>query len=150
MKYNLVKKIQVGSSVFFESIKGFSTKDTDWFALYDNVPGDNFMMNVKIGKDDIFIYKANVTKDDMIEEALNAEHSLKVGKFLSPEFASYYNVTIDDLKKLEEKFNLLDEKHQYQKTIFEYYIKNNGLFLTDSQRLKAFGEYIRGKMNNGR
>ena len=38
-------------------------------------------------------------------------------------------------------FEKIDEKHRYEKVIFDSYVENDGFFLTDEQRLRAYEEY---------
>ena len=63
------------------------------------------------------------------------------GKFLVPEFVEYLGFTIEDLKEFSGKFDEIDEKHAYEKIIYESYIENNGFFLTAGQKEKAFKKY---------
>lgn len=39
------------------------------------------------------------------------------------------------------KFRRLDERHRYEKTIYNAYIENGSFYLTDEQRRKAYDEY---------
>lgn len=66
-------------------------------------------------------------------------------KFLIPEFNEYINFTIDDLKSILHIFENMDSKHSYEKIIAESYIENNGFFLTDKQRRKAYAEYKKSR-----
>ena len=66
---------------------------------------------------------------------------MNVGKFLNKEFAEYIGLDIKHLARLKPIFKKLDEKHLYEKVIFESYIKNNGFYLTEEQRLRAYEEY---------
>lgn len=63
---------------------------------------------------------------------------MAICKFLSPEFAEYLNMNIDDLKKLNELSERMDDKHYYLKMIYDYYIQNNGFFLNNEQREAAY------------
>lgn len=64
-----------------------------------------------------------------------------VGKFLIAEFNKEIRFTIDDLKKFEQIFDKMDEKHMYEKIIYDSYIENGDFYLTDLQRDKAYKEY---------
>jgi hypothetical protein len=55
-----------------------------------------------------------------------------IGKFLIPEFNELINFTIDDLPRLEPLLNRLDDKHKYEKIIYDSYIENNAFVLTDA------------------
>ena len=70
-----------------------------------------------------------------------------IGKFLVPEFCDAIGFTIEDLPKLEVLVTRLDEKHLYEKIIYDSYIENNAFVLTDRQRDQAYKSYLesRGK-----
>lgn len=136
-----LKKIKIGSSIFFDKLEGYKVKDVDWFALVDSLINEKFMMRCKIGKDDIMIYKHDVTKEELINEAVNSGVSMKLGKFLVPEFIEYFNITVEDLKKLLPLSETLDDPHKYEKIILVAYIDNNSFTLTEEQLKKAYIEY---------
>ena len=84
-----------------------------------------------------------MSKDEFLEYEL--EHCKKakmvVGKLLVPELVKYINITIDDLKKCKFAIDEIQEKHSYEKIIYDAYIKNNDFILTQEQRDKAYQEY---------
>jgi hypothetical protein len=77
------------------------------------------------------------------EEFLNnvSVDTIKVGKFLIPEFCEYIGFTIDELPSLKEYFDKMDDKHKYEQIIFESYLQNHSFTLTQEQRDKAYQEY---------
>ena len=129
----------MGSRVFFENMPGFESKDIDELCIMDvfNLKGNSLHLNGLHGKD-VFLYK-DMSKERFIEDA--GKLPMKVGKFLVPEFAEYLGMTIEDLKKLKPIIDAIDEKHEYEKVIFDSYIENNGFYLTDEQRERAFKIY---------
>ena len=135
-------KFKIGSSIFFSEYSDYKLKDIDWVAIFDIFPFEGKkMIKVKIGIDDIFIYKSNITKQDFIDELYSTNVIMKVGKFLSSEFCKHFNITIKDLKSLEQFFDKLDDKHKYEKLIYKAYIENNDFILTQEQRDNAYQEY---------
>lgn len=134
-------KFKIGSAVFFNKLPGYETVDNDWLAIMDSFIPGKIMMNVKLYNDDIFFYRNNLSKYDFIEDTFKSNVPMRVGKFLVPEFAKYIEFTIDDLKKFNDIFNQLDDKHKYEKIIYESYIENNDFILTDEQLNKAYDEY---------
>lgn len=64
-----------------------------------------------------------------------------LGKFLIPEFNEKFGITIEDLKGLSSLLDRLDDKHLYEKIIYDAYIENNDFSLTDEQRQNAYNEY---------
>lgn len=142
MNINVIKEFKIGSSIFFASYSDYTQKDIDILAITDLPLFGKPMMNMKLKDKDIFfmcIEDNNVMLDKTLESGIN----MRAGKFLSPEFAEYIGLTIEELKKLKPMFDDIDEKHMYEKVIFDSYIKNNGFFLTDEQRLIAYEEYKR-------
>ena len=134
-------KFKIGSAVFFDKLPGYETVDNDWLAIMDSFIPGKIMMNVKLYNDDIFFYRNNLSKYDLIEDTFKSNVPMRVGKFLVPEFAKYIEFTIDDLKQFDDIFNQLDDKHKYEKVIYESYIENNDFILTDEQLNKAYDEY---------
>lgn len=142
MNINVIKEFKIGSSIFFDSYSDYTQKDIDILAITDLPLFGKPMMNMKLKDKDIFfmcIEENSVMLDNTLESGVN----MRAGKFLSPEFAEYIELTIEELKKLKPMFDDIDEKHMYEKVIFDSYIKNNGFFLTNDQRLMAYEEYKR-------
>ena len=135
------KKFRIGSSVFFDSYPDYVLKDTDWVCLTENYLWGDKSMRVKIGADDIMLYRKDFSKEDFIKDALNDDLSLKVGKFLVPEFIDYFGVTINDLKLLKPLIDGLDEKHVYEKIIYDAYIAQGTLELKSETIDLAYEEY---------
>lgn len=141
-----IKKIKIGSSVFFDRYEDYKSKDVDILAIMDEfLPGHNSLNMRKINSnEDIFLYK-NLNKEQFIQDCLKSGVPLRAGKFLVPEFADYIHLTIKDLKRLGFEFRKLDESHKYEKIIYDAYIKNNSFTLTDEQRLSAYEEYKKSR-----
>lgn len=70
---------------------------------------------------------------------------MQLGKFLIPTFIEAIGFTIEDLKKLQPLADNLDDKHKYEKVIYDSYIQNNDFTLTDEQLQKAYLEYKHNK-----
>lgn len=137
-----IKRIIIGSRAFFSVYEDFKSKDTDVIAIMDTFfPGKN-SMNMKLPKEgeDVFLYR-NLDKEGFINDTLSSGLPMRAGKFLVPEFIDYIGLTIDDLQLLRPMFEEMDEKHKYEKIIFDSYVKNNSFTLTDEQRMKAYEVY---------
>ena len=138
-----IKEFKIGSGVFFHNYLDYAPHDTDKLCIMDSFPikGTNVLnlRNEEL-REDVFFFR-NMDKDGFMADALKTGVVMRVGKFLVPEFAEHLKMTISDLKKLEEKFNQLDNKHQYEKVIYDAYIENNGFFLTEEQRDRAYKKY---------
>lgn len=136
----------MGSSYFFDIYDDYKLKDNDELHIVDEFIFPNKVcMNMRLfDGNDIFIFK-NTDKQEYINDVYESGVNMKVGKFLIPEFNKYINFTIDDLKSLQPIFDNMDEKHTYERVIFESYLKNGDFFLTDEQRGEAYKEYKRSR-----
>lgn len=139
MNAKVIHKFIVGSSAFFKNIQGFKPKDLDVLFILDcPIFGYNVSRIRKDNNDKFMLY--NSGKDKLIE---TINDPLQVGKFLVPDFVNYIKLEIDDLEKLNHWFDKLDEKHKYEKIIYDAYIQNNAFYLTDDQLLKAYNIYMK-------
>jgi len=135
------KKFIVGSNAFFKCYDDFNPNDIDVLYLND----DNDKINIQIRLNDknkcIFEWK-KMTPEEYIKYHKDKNTvGIFLGKFLVPEFVKEIGFTIEHLKQLEFLLDKLDEKHNYEKIIYNAYIENNDFYLTDEQRLNAYNEY---------
>lgn len=138
------KRILVGSQRFFRCIDGFNPKDVDYVNL--NEEYDNLTIHRSWGCTFMFIRKS---AEEFVQQALRDGQGLFIGKFLVPEFAHEVGITMEHLKVLEPLLNRLDEKHLYEKVIFEAYLVNGGFFLTDEQVRESYEVYLKYRSNGG-
>jgi hypothetical protein len=135
-------KFTAGSSAFFDCYPDFNPGDIDILIIMDDLPeGDNVFHLFDGKKDNLLLRK--MTKEGYIRDALDSGVPMRLGKFLVPEFASFIKMDIQDLKRLEPLTRELDEKHTYEKIIYDAYIQNDGWWLTEDQRMAAYSEYRR-------
>lgn len=146
-----IKKISIGSSVFFNRYEDYNSKDVDILAIMDDFISGSDSLNMKLNdsNEDVFMYR-NLSKEQFINDCLRSKVPMRAGKFLVPEFVEYIHLTINDLKQLEPLFESMDEKHTYEKIIYDAYIENNDFVLTDEQRLEAYKEYKRNRRGGSR
>lgn len=137
-----IKRIQIGSSVFFSEYDDYQSKDIDVLSIMDEFfPGSNSMrLKFNNTNEDVFLYR-NLDKEGFIKDDLKSGLPMRAGKYLVPEFIEYIGLTLEDLKQFKSMFENMDEKHRYEKIIYDSYIENNGFFLTDVQRNIAYYEY---------
>lgn len=141
MESKVTHTFLTGSIVFFKDMPNYNPHDIDRVCILDYpVFGDNVAEIRKDGVDSFFIY--NGGKDYLIDQCIKAKVPMSICKFLNPDFANHLEMTIDDLKKLKNLSEKMDDKHLYLKMIFDFYIDNNGFYLTDEQREKAYQEYL--------
>lgn len=135
-----MKTIIVGSKAFFNDIKDFKSKDTDRVVLVDNPVGFKFVRQTSGRGKCLFEWK-RMSAEQFLEYTLKTKLPMSVGKFLVKEFCDEIGFTFEHLKQLAPIFEKLDEKHQYEKVIFEAYMENGDFTLTEEQRLKAYENY---------
>ena len=109
-------KFLVGSRYFFNNIEGFSSKDEDILELI--LIHHNFK--------------------NMMQIHDKGHCCFRLSKVFPQEFI---RITIDRLNLLKSLVNKLDEKHLYDKVIYEACITNNGFYLPEEQLLNACNEY---------
>lgn len=134
------KKFLVGSRYFFNNIEGFSSKDEDMLELV-LIPRDFRDMMQIHGKGHCCFRWRRMSPQEFIRITKHSKCPMTIGKFLVPEFNKEIGFTIEHLKQLESLVNQLDEKHLYEKVIYEAYIANNDFYLTEEQLLNAYNEY---------
>ena len=136
---NSEKSTLGGSGYFFSEYPDYVVHDYDKLVLVEGLPAP--VLKMRRGNDDvIFVRKAS--PEEMLSQCLDPKvPAMRAGKFLIPEFNEKIGFTIEHLKRLEPVFNRMDEKHKYEKIIFDAYIKNNSFTLTDAQRDTAYQEY---------
>jgi len=138
----LYKNIKVGSSYFFDKYDDYIPNDLDYLCIVDDskIPHNTNMLSMNLGKKHLILCR-KLDKSGYINDLLSAGSKMRAGEFLIPEFNEYVGFTIDDLKSICYVFDSMDNKHTYEKIIAEFYIENNGFFLTDEQRDEAYKEY---------
>ena len=132
----------VGSNVFFKDIEGFNSKDIDILELVDNPTDFKYLRQFRFKDKCVFQWR-NMPVDEFIDAELLMNVPMSVCKFLCPEFIKLKGVTIKHLKRLQPLVDNMDEKHMYLKTIYDFYIANNELQLTDEQLNEAYKTYLK-------
>lgn len=133
-------KILMGSTYFFSQYPDFESKDIDEIEIVETTKF-NYMSHLIGNNKCSFLIKKQPTTQKYIDDALKCHLGMTVGKFLIPEFASAIELNIEDLPQLQPLIDRLDEKHQYEKIIYNSYIANNDFILTDVQRDIAYKLY---------
>lgn len=139
-----MNKILMGSTYFFSCYEDFHSKDIDEIELVDT---DNFKWYRQLSGQGkcLFQFRKLTCTQDYIDYALSCNCGMVVGKFLVPEFCSQIGLTIEQLPQLQPLIDRLDDKHKYEKIIYDSYIRNGSFTLTDGQREKAYQSYKRSR-----
>lgn len=135
-----MNRFTVGSRSFFSIYEDFTPHDTDILLLEDNPKDYKYCSQIRLKGNCYFRWK-RLPKEELIALHDEKASGLLLGKFLVPEFAREINLTIEDLKRLSHLLEKLDEKHSYEKIIFNSYIENGDFYLTDEQRDRAYKDY---------
>ena len=131
----------VGSNVFFRGyFDDFVSKDVDTVILDRNPNGYKNVRQFHLKDRCIFQWR-RMEKDEFIDLSLERGLGMELGKFLVPEFAIELEMDIEDLERLRPLVEKLDERHIYEKVIYDAYIENGCWGLTDEQRIEAYRIY---------
>lgn len=134
------KRFVVGSKAFFSSFEDFKPHDTDVVMMLDNPPKGKVFQKLRMRKTDYFIYKT-MSKYDLVHLCITRMVPMYASMFLVPEFAESIGFTIGDLDLLQNVFYHIDDKHTYEKMIYDFYRQNNGFYLTDDQLKAVYEDY---------
>lgn len=131
----------VGSNVFFRGyFEDFVSKDVDTLVLERKPVGYENVRQFHFNNRCVFQWR-RMSKDEFINLSLERGLGMELGKFLVPEFARELEMDIDDLERLRPLAEKLDEKHLYERVIYDAYIENCCWVLTDEQRTEAYRIY---------
>lgn len=137
---------KMGSGYFFSCFDDYKVKDIDELCIMDTFPDiKTNVLNMKMNGKDVFFYR-NMDKYGFISDVRDTKVPMKAGKFLIPEFNEFIGLTIDDLALLKDVFSKMDDKHSYEKIIFNSYLENGGFYLTDKQKERAYEEYKKARV----
>lgn len=136
-----MNRFLVGSNAFFKGFfEDFVSKDVDTIVLEDEPKGYENVRQFHFKDRCIFQWR-RMDKDEFINLSLDRCLGMELGKFLIPEFAKELKMDINDLERLRPLADKLDDRHLYEKLIYESYIKNGCWLLTDEQRAEAYRIY---------
>jgi hypothetical protein len=135
-----LKRIVVGSKAFFSSFDDFKPLDTDVLVIMDNPPKGKKYQFIRMRNTDYFIYK-KMPKNEFIHFFITTKLPMRATIFLIPEVIEFFELTINDLNLLQNVFYHMDDKHSYEKLIYDFYRQNNGFYLTEEQLKAAYEDY---------
>jgi hypothetical protein len=138
-----MKEILVGSSYFFSSYEDFHSTDRDVVVLVDDNDEFHYCREIHIRKEMCMFQVVKRDPKEHIAHINEYGSPMQIGKFLVPEFSSEIGFSFDDIHLLKRSIDMLDDRHTYEKIIYESYIKNGDFVLTQEQRDEAFEEYKR-------
>ena len=136
-----MKRILSGSRAFFEGMPYFEPHDSDYVELYYPQEVGFTHKNVfKDGKDCVFqLVRHNA--DECVRWAINHERPMSICHYMVPEICEELGITIEHIAMLQPLRDDLDYRHKYLGIIFDAYMENGAITLTNDQRYKAYIEY---------
>jgi len=129
----------MGSNYFFSKYKDFTPHDLDTIELV-NTKEFRYKRIIRGQGKDIFQLRRK-PKEELIQDALRSNLPMVIGKFLIPEFNEEIGFVVDDLRELKPLIDKIDDKHKYEKIIYDAYLENGKFELTQEQRDAAYAEY---------
>lgn len=136
------QRFRVGSQAFFNGYSDFNPSDIDYVEFEEHPKLYKNVMQFRKKDKSLCLFKwRKMSIDEFIEYTLHSKLPMELGKFLVPEVAEYLGLTIEHLKRLKPVADMLDDRHSYEKIIFDSYLINNGFYLTQEQRDKAYEIY---------
>ena len=139
------ERILVGSRAFFDGLPNFKPHDSDYVELYNPEEVSFTYKNViKEGRDCLF-QLVRRPKQERIDYALAHERPFSLCMFLVPRVCQEFGMNLQDLEQLRPMRETLNPRHMYLGVIYDYYIENGSMTLTDDQRQHAFVEYLNNR-----
>lgn len=89
----------------------------------------------------LFQLKKLPSVEEYVVWDISTNIGMNMGKYLIPEFCQEIGFSFKDLPKISPLIERLDEKHLYEKIIYDSYIANNDFILTPEQRALAYESY---------
>lgn len=138
----LYHKILVGSKYFFDTFEDYKSVDID-YVIFDKNPKyyEVYMQKSSNFNEDLFFWD--------IDEIMNYDYSktpMALGKFLIPEILQQLELKFSDVVDLiDSGIDKFKVKHNYQKTIFEFYKLNGEPTLTREELELAYQVYKNSK-----
>lgn len=140
-----MKRILIGSNYFFAGREGFSSKDRDYVVIREKGNGYEFIRQIS-NKGTCTFDVVRRPKNEILEYHLREDiPAMAIGKFLVPEVCSELGITIGDLPVLRPLADRLDRAHEYEKIIYEAYMANGQMTLTDQQKDEAYASYCESR-----
>jgi hypothetical protein len=138
-----MEKIITGSRAFFDGMEGFTPHDTDAIKIVDE-KDVNFLFRRRLydredGCDTFYVVRQ--PKQQYLRWAAKFASGATLGQFLTPEFCREFGITVSDLEHLRPMTERIDKRHKYLTIIYDAYIANKNMSLTDEQRQAAYEEY---------
>lgn len=137
-------RFKIGSRAFFEGMPDFSPSDTDEVEFEENPKLYKNVLQFRARDKSRCLFKwRKMSADEFVEYTLHSKLPMEIGKFLVPEVAQYLGFTFNHLQRLAPVVDRLDDKHLYEKIIYDCYIMNGAWKLDEESRWRAYEVYLK-------
>lgn len=141
-------EITVGSVAFFDGMEGFTPKVTDKVQIVKKVK--NGWWHHKQTKDHVRMFEwQQHTIAELVEKLTQCTDCKRVTTMLVPEFATAIGCkdAAAYLTAIAPAIAKLCDKHQWGKFIYDAYVQNGSLTITDEQKAAAYEAYKAARPN---
>lgn len=138
------KEYQVGSRLFFDGMPGYNPKDSDYVMLVENPTIFENCMTVRGENKDIFLWR-KTNAEEFVDMTIRMGTPMLAGKFLNKELCEDAGMTRQVFGKLKPLFDNMDDRHTYQKLIFDHILKTWDFDIPDKTRNIAFLTYLNSR-----
>ena len=145
-----MEEIIVGSAAFFDGISTFEPKTIDKLSFVDSTR--NGWWRYVVTKNGVKHYKwQRHTLTEYVNKLAHCTDCKRVTTLLVPAFVSEVKGSLSDsqyIAAIESAINRLCERHAWGKTVYQAYVANGSLTLTEEQRATAYALYEAARRND--
>ena len=138
------KEYLVGSRLFFDGMPDYNPKDSDYVMLVENPTIFNDCMTVRGDKKDIFLWR-KTDAEEFVDMTIRLGTPMLAGKFLNKELCVDIRMTQQLFRRLKPLFDNMDDKHAYQKPVFDHILKTWDFDIPDKIKNIAFLIYLNSR-----
>lgn len=136
-------EITVGSVAFFDGMEGFKPQVTDKVVIVKQVP--NGWWHHKQTKQHVRLFEwQQHTVSELVAKLSAVTDCKRASTLLVPAFANAVKgnqTAAEYLTAIAPVMQTICGRHEWAKTIYDAYVQNGSLTLTDAQRMEAYEQY---------
>lgn len=142
----MIGPIITGSKAFFCDIPGFVPKDDAYIYIVEPNEVEYKWKNVIRRGNSCYFYIVRHSVEELINHAIMFEQSMSLCHFIQSVIADELGVTITHLPSLAPLRERLDEEHEYLGVIFDFYLENEEMTLSNEQLTQAYEAYKNARL----
>lgn len=136
-------EITVGSVAFFDGMEGFKPQVTDKVVIVKQVP--NGWWHHKQTRQHVRLFEwQQHTVSELVEKLSAVTDCKRASTLLVPAFANAVKGNQTDAAYLTAIAPVIGKvcgKHEWVRSVYDAYVQNGSLTLTDAQRMEAYEQY---------